>query len=229
MNNTKQKILGLIEELVEEKVLNSFDFERYVKGAVDSNDPSYITHEMEEWYKDMGLEYITGKRLSLSECPFTREEIEETQKNGETILCVPKGISREDLGKLFRIDSWALHDQVVTRAPETEDCWFRTSMSLIPRHIRTTGVENAHRAEDENKLNFSLERYLVFIGRVRYLTGKNPDSQYWIWLPRGRYDRSGMLIAGFDRTGSFNVHGWMPQFSSGFVGARFGIPHRDNK
>lgn len=222
--NSKQKFLNLIEEALESELFKPFELQRYLKGPGNSTDPDYLTYEMEAWYKDMGLEYITGEKLTLSTCPFTPEEIEESQKNDEIIMCVPKGVTREQLGKLFRLDSWALHDPMVTPATETEDCWFRTSKSMTPVDMKATGVESAHKAEDEKLLNFSIERYIAFIGRMRYLTGKTPDMQYWIWLPRGRYDRSGMLVAGFDRNGVLNVHGWMPQFYASFLGARFGIP-----
>ena len=194
-----------------------------MKDTADLKDPEFIRYEFEDWYRKMGLESITGKKLTISECPFTREELEKAVEQREMILCVPKGVTREELGKLFRIDSWSLHDSLVTLATEEEDCWFRTSMSYVPGFMKKTGVEISYQFEDEHKLNFSLERYLVFIGRMRYLTGKTPDLEYWIWLPRGRYDRSGMLMAGFDRNGVFNVHGWMPQFSASFLGARYGV------
>jgi hypothetical protein len=90
------------------------------------------------------------------------------------------------------------------------------------RIYKKTGVEITREFEDQKKVLFSLERYLVFIARMRYLSATTPDSEYWIWLPHGRYDRSGMLIAGFDRYGTFNVHGWMPQFCASFLGARYG-------
>ncbi|HHV28124.1 hypothetical protein [Acetivibrio mesophilus] len=224
MGNTRQKFIGLIEELLEQKIITPYDLKRYVTNLEDLTNPAFVKHEMEEWYKKMGLEHITGRKLSLSDCPFTQEELEEAYEKGETILCVPAGVKREELGKLFRLDTWALHDPLVTPATEEEDCWVRTSMSPTPEYMKCTGVDVSRRFEDENKLNFSIERYLVFIGRMRYLTGRTPDLEYWIWLPRGRYDRSGMLIAGFDRNANLNVHGWMPQFSASFLGARYGIP-----
>jgi len=225
MENTKQKFIGLIEEMLGQKIITFYDLKKYVKDLKDLTDPVFVKYEMEEWYKNMGLEHITGRKLSLSDCPFKQEELEEAYEKGEIILCIPEGIKREEFGKLFRLDSWALYDPLVTPATEKEDCWFRTSMSLTPVYMNSTGVDVSRDIEDQNKLNFSLERYLVFIGRMRYLTGKTPDLEYWIWLPRGRYDRSGMLIAGFDRNTNLNVHGWMPQFSASFLGARFGIPH----
>ncbi|HEY9062652.1 MAG TPA: hypothetical protein VIO64_19460 [Pseudobacteroides sp.] len=223
MENTKQSILSLVDNLLSQKVISPSDLRRYVRQSIDDTDPEFIREEMETWYRNAGIESIIGKKLELSPCPFTAEEILEAQQNQETILCVPKGISREEFGELFHIKSWALHDPLVTPAIEQEDCWFKVSMSLTPSYMNKSGIELCHQFEDEKKMHFSLERYLVFIARIRYLTGKTPDSEYWIWIPRGRYDRSGMLIAGFDRNASFNVHGWMPQFSASFLGARYGI------
>jgi hypothetical protein len=223
MENTKYSVLSLLEQLLIQRVIQPADIKKYLRDSLTSTDPEYIREEMEKWYRNAGIEAITGRKFNLSPCPFTEAEIIEAQQNQEIILCVPKGVKREELGKLFYIDSWVLHDSLVNRVTEKEDNWFRTGISMTPGNMKQTGMEVFHRFEEENKLNFSLERYLVFIGRVRYLTGQTPDSEYWIWLPQGRYDRSGMLIAGFDRNGAFNAHGWMPQFSAGFLGARFGI------
>ncbi len=222
MENTKQNVLNLVENLIGEGVIGASDLKRYVRGSLSSTDPGYIREEMEGWYINAGIEAIIGRKLTLSSCPFTEEEILEAQENNEIIMCVPKGVTRQELGKLFHIDSWALYDPLVTPATEIEDFWFKTSASLTPSYMKKTGIEVNHEVEDEQKINFSIERYLAFIARIRYLFGKTPDSEYWIWLPRGRYDRSGMLVAGFDRNDSFNVHGWMPQFSASFLGARCG-------
>lgn len=224
MENTRQSVLSLVDNLLNQKVISPSDLRRYMREMVDNTDPEYVREELELWYRYSGIEAITGEKLVLSPCPFTQDEICEAKENNEIILCIPKGISREIFGKLFHIESWALYDPLVTHAQEKEDCWFKTSVSMTPSYMNKSGTELSYQFEEESKLNFSLERYLVFIARVRYLTGRTPDSEYWIWLPRGRYDRSGMLIAGFDRNGTFNVHGWMPQFSASFLGARYGIP-----
>lgn len=228
MENTKKQMLQLIDNMLTANVIQGTDLKRFTVIDNSPEEPEMIRLELELWYKGMGIEQITGEKLELSSCPFTREEIIEARESGDIILCIPKGITREQIGQLTRITSWALHDQLVTAATEQDDCWMRTSASLTPSHIKKTGIEVSHLFEDEGKYNFSLERYLIYIARIRFLTGKTPDSEYWIWLPRGRYDRSGMLIAGFDRNGGFNVHGWMPQFSVSFLGARYGIPPQRN-
>jgi hypothetical protein len=223
MENTKHSVLSLLEQLLNQRVIQPSDIKKYIRESTTATEPEYIRDDLEKWYRNTGIESIIGRKFNLAPCPFTEAEIIEAYQNQEIILCVPQGVSREELGKLFYIDNWVLNDPLVTRVTEKEDTWFRTSISMTPGNMKKTGMEIFHQFEEEKKLNFSLERYLVFIGRVRYLTGQTPDLEYWIWLPHGRYDRSGMLIAGFDRYGTFNAHGWMPQFSASFLGARFGI------
>ncbi|MCI9675857.1 MAG: hypothetical protein HFH06_08855 [Lachnospiraceae bacterium] len=223
MENTKKSIIKLIDELLDEKELELSDFRKYAEDVRNITSPKNLKWEMEQWYRTLGIEYLIGKKFELSECPFSEKEIICANENNEVILCVPKGITREILGQLFHIESWALHDPLVMMATEQEDCWFKTSMKPIPDYLNMSGLDVFRQIEDENYLNFSLERYLVFIARMRYITGKTPDSEYWIWLPVGRYDRSGMLMAGFDKLGRFNVHGWMPRFQASFLGARFGV------
>jgi len=189
---------------------------------LDINDPILVKKEMENWYVGLGITDITGKEFSLADCPFTKEEIVEANKKNEMILCIPKNLSKKQLGRLFRIDNWALDDDLVEEVIEKNDLWIKTKASESPEFIRETGVNITRKLREENKVLFSLGIYLVYIARYRYIYNKTPDSEFWIWINKGRYDRSGMLIAGFDRNHKFNVHGWMPHFSAGFLGARFG-------
>jgi len=93
---------------------------------------------------------------------------------------------------------------------------------MKPDRIRSTGISIAHSIDNEGWVHFTLERYLVFLAAMKAQHGQYPDREYWIWITKGRYDRSGMLMAGIDRLGHFNAHGWMPQFEAGFLGARHG-------
>lgn len=206
------------ENKVDRKEIWSFINER----QISVNDPLLLKKEMENWYIGMGINDIIGRNLSLSDCPFSKEEIELALKQNEMILCIPKNVSRKQLGKLFRIKSWAIDDKLVEESIEKNDLWFKTKTNPAPGFIRESGIDITRKLRDENKILFSLEIYLVFIARYRFLFNTIPDSEYWIWICKGRYDRSGMLIAGFDRYKQFNAHGWMPQFSAGFLGARYG-------
>lgn len=213
----------LIKRLISENKVDRKQIWSFVnEQQVDTNDPILLRKEMENWYIGMGMNDILGKAFSLDECPFTSEEIDAANKNNEMIICVPKDVSRKQLGKLFRIESWAFNDVLAEESTEKEDLWVKTKASAAPGYIRESGLDIGRRLREEKKVLFSLEIYLVFIARYRYLFNKNPDSEFWIWIHKGRYDRSGMLIAGFDRNKNFNVHGWMPHFSAGFLGARYG-------
>lgn len=213
----------LIKQLIDENKVDRKQIWSFVnEHQVDANDPIQLKKDMENWYIGMGINNITGKVLSLDDCPFTRDEIDAANRNGEMILCVPKNVTKKQLGKLFRIESWALEDVLAEESTEKKDLWFKTKASASPEFIRECGVDITRRFREEKKVLFSVEIYLVFIARYRYIFNKTPDSQYWIWINKGRYDRSGMLIAGFDRNKKFNVHGWMPHFSAGFLGARYG-------
>ena len=213
----------LIKKLINENKIDKKQIWSLVnEQQVEVNNPIFLKKEMENWYIGMGINDITGTDLSLDACPFSKEEIDLAISNDEMILCVPKNVSRRQLGKLFRIESWALDDELVEDSIEKNDLWFKTKVSPSPEFIRECGIDITRRFREEKKVLFSLEIYLVFIARYRFLFNATPDSEYWIWLCKGRYDRSGMLIAGFDRNKQFNVHGWMPHFSAGFLGARYG-------
>ena len=222
-SKTKESILSLLDELLAGKVMDSISLQRYILNNVDEFEPEGVRLSLYKWYYDLGIEDVIKRKFELSPCPFSSEELREAEKCNEIVLCVPKGITRVELGKLFRIDNWAFNDPIATRVTEKEDCWFRTNRNTAPGFLGEKGIDIEQRFSREGKLSFSMERYLVFLARMKYLLGIVPDSEYWIWLPAGRYDRSGMLIAGFDRNMNFNVHGWMPQFSASFLGARYGI------
>lgn len=183
--------------------------------------PQDITSEMQSWYIGLGITEVTKRPFALSPCPFTSEEINLIEERNEIIICIPKEITALELSKLFRIDSWAVHDLLVDLKTEKKDIWLKTSADPTPKFLGVTGIDIKNTIEDNNWIPFSLTYYMVFIARYRYLFNKNPDQRYWIWLSKGRYDRSGMLIAGFDNNDQFNVHGWMPHFSANFLGARY--------
>ena len=215
--------MQLIKQLIDENKVDRKQIWSFVnENQLDVNDPVLLRKEMENWYIGMGINDIIGGDFSLEKCPFTKEEIEKANNDGEMILCVPRNLTKKQLGKLFRIESWALDDVLAEESIEKHDLWFRTKASASPDFIRESGVDIIRRFREEKKVLFSLGIYLVFIARYRYIYNRTPDSEFWIWISKGRYDRSGMLIAGFDRCKKFNVHGWMPHFSSSFLGARYG-------
>lgn len=213
----------LVKHLIDDKKVDRSQVWSFVnEGQLDPTSPVTLRKEMEQWYIGMGITDITGKAFSLGECPFTQQEIEEANDNNEMILCVPKDLNKKQLGTLFRLETWALDDVLAEESIEPKDLWFKTKATASPEFIRESGIDITRQFREEKKVLFSLGIYMVFIGRFRYLYNKTPDSEFWIWINKGRYDRSGMLVAGFDRNKNFNVHGWMPHFAAGFLGARYG-------
>lgn len=218
---TKGSALGVIEAMMADGIIEAQDMLRFQPNRIDKYEPEYIRTEMEQWYKTLGIEYITKQKLTLQLPYFTRDEIQEAIENDELILCVPKGVDRKQLGKLFGIDSWSLADILVADTTEENDFWFMMKKSPDIEHQDKAGLEIKRIYEKEGKLGLSLERYMVFIARLRYLENITPDIKTKVWITRGAYEKKSMLIAGFDSEMKFSVHGWLKQFHSPYVGGRY--------
>jgi len=211
--------------LIADGILKPQDLSRFLPSVTDPFEPEYVREELEKWYINIGIEGIVGRKFSLSQCPFNRDEIEEAAKKNEIILCVPKCMRSKQLGDLFRLSSWVFEDALITSSVEKEDFWFKTPQTFEPpaKYCNKTAKQIRRIFEDEGKLGLSLQRYLVFIARIRHLTGKLPDMRWWTWLLNNKYDRSSYLLAGFDSNGKFSVHAWMPDFKAKFLSARYAI------
>ncbi|PJI06525.1 MULTISPECIES: hypothetical protein [Clostridium] len=220
-NSLVNGVLDTIEAMIDEGIILKDDLIRFTNKKLDNTNPEYIRFEMENWYKTLGIENILGRKFNLKLPYFTQEEIKDIYDSNEILLCVPKGITRKELGQLFNFNSWALDDELVSDTSEVEDFWFTTKCSLIPENFDKPGREIQRTYKNEGKLGMSLERYMVFIARMRYLTGKTPDTKYKIWLTHGKYEGNAMLIAGFDSKGKFSVHGWLPHFHTPLIGGRY--------
>ncbi|HHV28106.1 hypothetical protein [Acetivibrio mesophilus] len=224
MSNVKgirNTTLETLQAMLDDGLISSQDLMRFRVNEIDKTDPEFVRYEMEAWYKTLGIENLIGRNFSLKLPYFTQEEIKELYENDEILLCVPRGITRKELGKLFNLESWALEDELISPTTEIEDFWFKMKKSFAPDFLDKTGTEVKRVMQNEGKLGLSLERYMVFIARMRYLTGTTPDSKYKVWITHGRYESKAMLIAGFDCNNKFSVHGWMPHFHSPLVGGRY--------
>jgi len=213
--------LETIQAMLDDGLISSQDFMRFTVNEVDKTSPEFVRFEMENWYRTCGIENILKRNFSLKLPYFTQDEIKELYENDEILLCVPQGISRKDLGQLFNLRSWALEDELVSQTDEIEDFWFKMKKSFTPDYLDKPGTEVKRVIQNEGKLGMSLERYMVFIARMRYLTGKTPDKKHKVWITHGKYESKAMLIAGFDSKENFSVHGWMPNFHSPMVGGRY--------
>jgi len=226
-NSIKANSLSFVQSLLNDQVISPQDLSSFATYEKNDFDPEGVREEMERWYRTLGVEDILQREFSLGHNPFTREELIEAQKQQEIVLCVPKGMTRQQLGLLFHLSSWAIADELVPDVIEVEDFWFKTKQSLLPEGLNKTGTEVQRQLEKEGKLGMSLNRYMVFVARIRYIMRKTPDVGHWVWLTRGRYDQKGMLVAGFDANHKFSVHGWLPHFQGKLCGTRY-VSHPDH-
>lgn len=62
---------------------------------------------------------------------FTKAEIQQAYESGDMIICLPKEITRKQLGELFHMNTWALTNEFVMDKIEIEDFWFQTKFLLF--------------------------------------------------------------------------------------------------
>ena len=77
-----------------------------------------------QWYRGLGIETITGKPLNFRNARLPSRKSSVQEKGMRYILCVPKGVSRQQLGELFRIRSWAFSDPLIGETTEQADSGF---------------------------------------------------------------------------------------------------------
>ena len=213
--------LATIKALISDKIIQRQDLLQFTKEVdADIYEPEYVRAEMEAWFLGLGIEHITDKAFSLQTPHFTKEEIKQAYEQDELIFCVPKGVRAKVLGKMFNWNSWAFDDPLVGGFPEVEDFWFASKKTEVPENRDMQGREIKAVYQREGKLGMNIERYLVFLARMRYLTGEIYDKRYKVWLVNNSYEEKAMLIAGVDSKNKFSVHAWMPNFNTPFVGGR---------
>lgn len=210
----------LIKSLILDELISREDLAALLPERSDTSHPETIRHEMEQWYRTLGLEVVTGRRLTLRRPPFTVEELHRISEDGELLVCVPAGVTRREMAAVLRLDSWAADDDLIPESLEAEDFWFAASGSEVPERLNVSGRQLRRELDESGKLGLSLTRYMAFAGRRLYMTGAYPDQGHLTWLTRSSYDTRGTLVAGFDRKGRFRVHGWLPTFQGAKCGAR---------
>ncbi len=219
-NLLRKNALETIKSMIDDKIISACDLRALVPKEEDPFDPEHVRQNMEKWYKTLGIEEVIRRKFSLSLPFFTRDEIVKADEANEILVCVPKEVTRSQLGNLFNLSSWALDDSLVSNTTEIEDFWFTTKRTLVPDCLDKSGNEIRRTYENESKLGMSLERYMVFVARMRYLGLGTPDLKHRSWLVRGKYEGKMMLVAGFDSNGKLSIHAWMPHLHSPLIGGR---------
>ena len=225
MSETKmrQQALRLIQSMIDDHIISTQDLLRFQTDTINIYEPEYIRNEMEKWYINYGIETILKKKFTLDLPHFTKAEIQEAYESGDMIICLPKGITRKQLSELFHMNTWAATNEFVRDKIEIEDFWFQTKISTVPEYLDKTASEIKAIFARENKLAMSLERYMVFVERMRSIYRKLPDQKYKTWLLNSKYENSAVLIAGQAPNQDFSVHAWMNNFHSPMVGGRYVI------
>jgi hypothetical protein len=152
--------------------------------------------------------------IDMATCPFTDAELAELDETGELLVYLPAGLSVADLCALAKVQmNVALeNERLIGNVMVGVDQWFIASASPRPELLYRTGTSAKRTYEDEGLHGMDLRRYLAFVAVFRAHTGDLPDNTYWTFLLSGRYDRSGVSIAGFDEYGVLSLHGWMRDF-----------------
>lgn len=221
MSTSPNWALELLERFLKEGVLGREDVEHLLNTPPDLCDPETIRRDLEVWFRNAGIEHYLGHPFKLSACPFTHDELLQLQAKNFIVLCVPAQASAAMLAKAFHFESWAVTDELVTLNIPREDDWFATPATSEPPHQGTSARKATLFLEEQDLHGLTLQRYLVFLARMRTLNESFPDVRWWTWLLRTHYDRSGVLIAGLDQKKRLSVHAWMKNFSAKFVGVRY--------
>ena len=217
----KNKVLNLIDSFISDNIISPDDLSNYKSETTDKFEPEAVRRAFEQWYIALGIEDLTGEEFHLELPYFTRDEIMEAYENNEMVLCVPKGVDRKILAELFHLKTWAIEDELVTKKTESNDFWYFMKNSVEPEYLDSQGREVKKVFEKDGKLQLSLERYMVFIARMRTVYHRCPDLKTKTWIVNGRYEKKAMLIAGFDSKRKFSTNAWMPNFKSPYVGGRY--------
>tara|TARA_Y100000031_G_scaffold140205_1_gene167710 strand:+ start:149 stop:862 length:714 start_codon:yes stop_codon:yes gene_type:complete len=206
----KKFYLTLIREALDKGDLTQDDLRNLLSPYEDKETPENLTETFYNWYLNLGIESLTKNKFNLTKCPFTSEEIKKAYLNNEFIIVIPKNITSKQLLTLFNLNCiHDLDDKLIQYKVEIEDTWIKVSALDIPEHLDRTCIEINRIYEDEEKSTMNLPKYIVFMAWFFKINNKYPDVNYWNYLIASKYDRSGVLIAGYDdRNNALNVHGW---------------------
>lgn len=203
-----ETLLRLVERAVEEGHLARRDLLRIVCSAV--YDPEWVRLDLARWLSDSGIRAATGtERRSLSACPFSEKELRSADERNEIPVVIPAGMRREHLAMAFNMRHWVFGEAGVTSVADgDEDRWLLICAGddLFESGESCSGAMAD--AEALGQTGLSLEEYILFSQRVRYLTGNFPDSTKWTWLPRSSYVSSLVLCAGFPGNNELFLNLW---------------------
>lgn len=183
--------------------------------------PEWVRLDLEQWLTRMGIMDAMGSGAqSVPPCPFTEQELRVADENNEIAIVVPAELRREHLAKSFDIGHWAISEKEVVSPSSSQGTWLLVSANAGLSYLGKSCAEAVSEAEKSGHTGLSLEEYILFAQRFRYLMGKLPDSADWTWLPRSSYASSLVLCGGFPAYNDLFVNVWPWAEFQGNIGLR---------
>lgn len=183
--------------------------------------PEWVRLDLEQWLIQTGTMEAMGSAVrSLPPCPFTEQQLRAADENNEIAIVVPAGLRREHLAKAFDIRHWAISETDVALTGDSQGAWLLVSANDALSFLGKSCSEAVSEAEKSGHTGLSLEEYVLFAQRFRYLMGRLPDSTDWTWLPRSSYASSLVLCGGFPAYNDLFVNVWPWAEFQGNIGLR---------
>jgi hypothetical protein len=216
---SSQALIRLIEHSLHEGQIARRDVLRTVCDTFYH--PEWVRLDFEEWLARTGITAAMGDTAEgLPPCPFTRDDLRKADEADEIPIAIPSGLRREHLAKALGIRHWAISEANVTSIGSGEPVWLLVSAREGLSSLGKSCTEAVAAAEKSGYTGLSLEEYVVFAQRYRYLTGRAPDSVDWTWLPRSAYATSLVPCGGFPAHNDIFVNVWPWAEFQGNIGIR---------
>lgn len=217
--NSSHALIRLIEHSIAEGQIARRDVLRAVCDTFYH--PDWVRLDFEHWLGETGITGAIGVATQpLPRCPFSTEELRAADENGEIPVAMPAGLRREHLAAAFGIKHWAISEANVSSMEAGKPVWLLVSAREGLSFVGKSCTDAVAAAEKTGHTGLSLEEYVVFAQRYRYLTGRAPDSVDWTWLPRSAYATSLVPCGGFPAQNDIFVNVWPWAEFQGNIGMR---------
>lgn len=171
-----------------------------------------------------------GKKVDISvsvpECPFTQEQLEEMKRKDKGPIYVPEELStqkdRHLLGRMFpKMRSHSLQEGNSVTNEAKNSGWRIFDMSIDAPHLGTDESQLREVMTFQGDEEPTLNEYIVASQASKLLTGKYLDEGTWSRIFGSR--RGGDVVpASFDSDGGLYVDsGWNPGYRGSRLGGRF--------
>lgn len=171
--------------------------------------PDWVRLDLAQWLAATGVIAAMGAAAKpLTPCPFTEAELRAADERNDVPVVVPAGLRRKHLAEAFAIGHWAISEAKVASEETTGDQWLLVSADKGLSCLGEACKDAMAAAERSGRTGLSLEEYVLFAQRIRYLSGSFPDDLNWTWLPRSSYQSSLVLCGGYPAYNDLFVNVW---------------------